>query len=98
MSTYQPSSNIADVKVAHPRQDSYSGEDAAAIDVSATDAIFYPTPARGLYVGVTGNVNVVTLLGTTVLFTAVPAGAILPITVQKVLNASTTASGIVAIF
>lgn len=69
----------------------------------ATDA-FAVTPSdstvlggvRGLYVGGAGNVNLKTERGTTVLFSGVPAGAILPIRVLQVLSTSTTATNIVA--
>ena len=49
----------------------------------------------GFYVGTTGNVSVVTFAGTTVLFTAVPAGAIIPLNIQKIRATGTTASNIV---
>lgn len=55
---------------------------------------------RGLYVGGTGNLTVVMAgdrgADTTVLFSAVPAGALLPIRVKRVM-AATTATLIVAI-
>ena len=64
--------------------------------------------ARALYVGGAGNVAV-DMLGTVsggqagatgVVFTAVPAGTILPVSVRRVLNvgAGTTATNIVALF
>lgn len=51
--------------------------------------------ASSLYVGVAGNVAVVTEDGSTVTFVGVPAGAILPIRCTKVRSTSTTASSIV---
>ena len=55
--------------------------------------------ARGLYVGVTGDVAAVPSGGgAAVLFKAVPAGAILPISVIRVNATGTTASQIVALF
>ena len=53
---------------------------------------------RGLYVGTTGNVTVLTQNGQTVTLTAVPAGALLPIRVKRVNSTLTTASNIVAFF
>lgn len=50
-----------------------------------------------IYVGVTGDVSVVTSQGTTVVFTAVPAGAVVPVRVIGV-NSATTASSMVRIF
>jgi hypothetical protein len=54
--------------------------------------------ARRLYVGGTGNVNVVTSGGDTILFSGVPAGAILPVQVVQVKSTSTTATLIVALY
>jgi hypothetical protein len=68
--------------------------DAATVTASDTTR-FSPSV---VYVGTTGNVNVVTSQGTTVLFTAVPAGAVIPVRVIGVLSTSTTASTIVRIF
>lgn len=45
-----------------------------------------------IYVGGTGDVAVVTELGTTVTFSAVPVGAILPIKGTKVMSTNTTAT------
>lgn len=53
---------------------------------------------RGLYVGVTGNVTLDTPNQTSVLFTAVPAGAILPVSAVRVRATGTTASGIVGLY
>jgi hypothetical protein len=66
----------------------------AASVTPGSDAL--PSPSRALYVGGTGNVVVTMLGGGDVTFTAVPAGAILPIRVSHVL-AATTATGIVSL-
>jgi len=68
--------------------------DAATVTVSDTTR-FAPSV---IYVGTTGNVNVVTSQGTTVLFAAVPAGAVIPVRVIGVNSTSTTASTLVRIF
>lgn len=52
---------------------------------------------HSLYIGGTGHVNVVTADGQTCLFSAVPVGAILPISVTKVLSTSTTATLIIGL-
>ena len=71
--------------------------DAATVTVSvANDQVRFEPSV--IYVGTTGNVNVVTSQGTTVLFTAVPAGAVIPVRVIGVLSTSTTASPLVRIF
>lgn len=69
----------------------------SAFVVTPSDSTIIPA-TRGLYVGTAGNINVVMAEDeNTVLFTAVPAGSILPIQVIKVLATSTTASTIVAL-
>ena len=53
---------------------------------------------RGLYVGVTGNVSVVTLASNnTVLFVGVPAGTTLEIRGRRVTANNTTATNIIAL-
>lgn len=53
---------------------------------------------RGLYVGVAGDVNVDMADGGTVLFVAMAAGIVHPISVKRVRVASTDAESIVAIY
>lgn len=67
--------------------------DAAAVTKSDTTRF----PPSVVYVGTAGNVSVVTSQGTTVVFTAIPAGAIIPVRVIGV-NAATTAADMVRIF
>jgi hypothetical protein len=59
--------------------------DAVSITKSDTETNAY----SGIYVGGTGAVTVVTEDGTTVTFSAVPVGTILPIRTQKVMAATT---------
>lgn len=66
--------------------------DAFQVTPSDTTAI----SAYGFYVGVTGDVTVITSRGTTVLFKAVPAGVSIPLAISKVKSTGTTASQIVA--
>ena len=54
-------------------------------------------PARALYVGVTGDVAAVNENGVAVIFTAVPAGAVLPIATRRVNATNTTATNIIAL-
>jgi hypothetical protein len=65
--------------------------------VTKSDATIIET-TRALYVGGTGHINVRTASGDTVLISAVPVGAILPIAVDQVLSTSTTATLIVALY
>lgn len=77
---------------------------APAIDafaITASDAtVFGDTAAtavtRGIYVGVTGDINIVTDGGSTVLFSNVPVG-VLPVRAKQVLSTSTTASSMVGL-
>jgi len=70
----------------------------------ATDAVAivintpYDTPARAIFVGVGGDVSVVTRLGTTVVFKNVPSGAVLPVASTNVTTANTTATNLVALY
>lgn len=51
----------------------------------------------GFYVGVTGDVTILTSLGTSLLFKAVPAGKIIRIGISKIMSTGTTATGIVGL-
>lgn len=55
-------------------------------------------PTRGLWVGGAGNVEVVTVDGQTVVFSGVAAGTLLPISVNRVKDGSTTATLILALY
>lgn len=50
---------------------------------------------RALYIGGTGHVRVTTVDGNDTLFSAVPAGTILPVAVKRVWTTTTTATLIV---
>ena len=58
------------------------------------------TEDRGvcLYVGDSGDVEVIMEGGTTIVFTNVPSGSFLPILVTHVLAPNTTATGIMALY
>lgn len=68
----------------------------SAAAVTASDSTIIPD-TRGLYIGVTGNLAVRMVDGTTPTFANVPVG-IFPIQVDKVLSTGTTASSIVALY
>lgn len=51
-----------------------------------------------IYVGGVGNVNVATVGGEKTVFTAVPAGTVLPVRVRQVFATSTTATLMVAVW
>lgn len=81
---------------------SYGNSDSAlnAFTITKSDTTVFPAQpnssgvcvTKAIYVGGTGDVNVVMQGGQTVLFSAVPAGTILPISVSQVKSASTTAT------
>lgn len=68
-----------------------------AVAVTASNTVDFASPCRGLYVGTAGNVTAV-VGGVAVLFTAVPAGMILPIQATRVNATGTTAGAMVALF
>lgn len=65
----------------------------SAYAVTASNTAAFPPSA--IYVGSTGNVNVVTADGQTVLFTGAPSGSMLPVMCIQVLSTNTTASALV---
>jgi hypothetical protein len=71
------------------------GEDADEIVPHDANELTYVT--RAIYVGGAGNMSVVTAKGTSVVFTGLPAGIVLPVRIRKVLATGTTATNLVAI-
>lgn len=70
-----------------------------AVAVTPSDSEDLANVSRALYVGGAGNIAV-HMLGdrTTVVFSAVPAGTILPVRVRRVLATNTTATLIINIY
>ena len=69
-----------------------------AIAVTPSDTVDIPKGSRALYIGIAGDVEVHPKGSTTaVIFVAAPVG-ILPVSVDRVLDANTTADSIVALF
>jgi len=77
-----------------PLLDSPSG-DAFAITPHADEDL--ATSTRGIYVGVTGNINLITVGGQTVLFENLPAGFILPVRAKRVLVSLTSATKLIGL-
>lgn len=67
--------------------------DGAAITTSDTVANEF----RTVYVGVSGDVAVVTQLGTTLVFKAVPVGFLIPVATKRVKATGTTATNLIGI-
>lgn len=67
--------------------------------VTPSDTVALPYITRGIYVGSAGNISVLLPNGTTsVVFTGVLAGSILPIQTSRVNAAGTTAGSLVALY
>lgn len=66
--------------------------------ITKSDTGTLPHPPSLVYVGGTGNVNVLTARGDTILFSGVPAGTVLPVQVRQVLSTNTTATLMVALY
>lgn len=69
-----------------------------AAEVAPNDSADLSSDARALYVGGAGNVKVTTTGGSTVTFTGVVAGSVLPVRARRVFATGTTATGIVALW
>jgi hypothetical protein len=67
-----------------------------AVDVTPSNTVNLTRPARGLYVGVTGNVVVINLLGNIDTYTNLAAGIWHPIAFTRVNATGTTATNILA--
>ena len=75
-----------------------SGSAGSAVAVTPSDSTIL-AHTRALFVGGAGNVAVRMMHSqATITFTGVPAGALLPISVDKVMLTNTTATNIVAVW
>jgi len=68
----------------------------AAVAVTPSDSVNFTLSARGLYIGVTGDVTAV-VAGVAVLFKNCQAGSILPVVCSRVNATGTTATNLVAL-
>lgn len=78
-----------------------SGLDSPALNAEAvtpSDSVSLTNDSRGLYVGGAGNISVLMSGGTSVTFTGVVAGSILPIRVNRINATSTTATNMVSLY
>lgn len=70
----------------------------AAFAVTPHDSTNFTTAARGIYVGVSGNVVAVMLNGDVVTFVGLAAGVIHPIACVRINSTSTDATSIVGVY
>ncbi|KQN74982.1 hypothetical protein [Devosia sp. Leaf64] len=68
-----------------------------AFAITPSDTTIFDQPTRAVYVGAAGTLAVEMLSGGSVFFEGLPAGAILPVRVRRVLAAS-TASFLVGLY
>lgn len=87
-----------------PASNTYSSYDrglnapaADAFAITPDDGNDLPQAARAIYVGASGDLEVVTLGGTTVLFAGLSAGTTLPCSVSRVHATNTTAANLVGL-
>ena len=67
------------------------------VAITPSDSSNLAAPVRGIYIGVTGNVALTTLGGTSLTFVGCVAGTILPVCAIKVANTNTTATNLIGI-
>jgi hypothetical protein len=71
----------------------------SAAAVTPSDATVFAQPSRGLYIGTAGNVAVRMLESqNTIAFSNVPAGTMLPVRVDMVMLAGTSAGNIISVY
>lgn len=83
-----------------PTPYSASNNTAPAMDsfeITPSNTVYLPVMARALYVGVGGNVVVITPASTSVTFVSVPSGKILPVMAIRINSTNTTATNIVGL-
>lgn len=67
------------------------------VAIVPSDTTVFTKPCNAIYVGVTGDVTVLTAADDVVQFKAAPAGTVLPICAKRVNASGTTATNLVAL-
>jgi hypothetical protein len=81
-----------------PRYTSGTGSSSKTAVISKSDTVNFPFVTRAIYVGGTGTMTIVHADGTTTLFSAIPAGSIIPVEAIRVNSTGTDATLMVALF
>ena len=76
---------------------SLAGPASHGFAVTPSDSTLLSETTRGIYVGTTGNIAALMLSGASVTFASVPAGAVLPVRLTKILATGTTAGSIIGL-
>ena len=76
---------------------SLSGPAAHGFAVTPSDSALLAETTRALYVGSAGNLVVVMASGSTITFTAIPSGTVLPVRVSKIMATGTSATDILGL-
>jgi hypothetical protein len=76
----------------------FGGPASSGFAVTKSDVTVFAQPTRSLWIGGVGDVPVRMLDGTALTFTAVPAGTLLNVRVDKVMSAGTSATNIVGLY
>lgn len=77
-----------------------AGPSSAPAAITPHNSTNFAVPCRGIYVGVTGNVAVIPLVGdgTPVVFKNAAAGSVIPVIATRVNATGTTATDLVGMF
>lgn len=68
-----------------------------AFTIIPSNSTNFNIAARGVYVGVGGDITLVTPAGNAVLFVGVPQGSVLPVTCIRINSTGTTATSLVGL-
>ncbi len=68
-----------------------------AVEITTNDSTDLATDARGVYVGVSGNLKATLVGGTTVTFVGLASGVIHPIQARRIWATGTTATSVIAV-
>lgn len=82
-------------------QITYVNSDLPALDgaaITTSDTVNFSYVARGIYIGVTGDVVIVNQSGSVLTFKNAQQGSILPIRCMRVNATNTTATNLIALF